>query len=566
MSLRRIAQAFSRCLPVAALLVDLTGCSVLSGAGAIRVEVEVYKGPLSREPSVQVAELLALWNEFNNTLLLYQESVCAAFVAQQITTREDQRRPLERMALASVPGCGSVVPIKEASAPLMGSFTSHSEPNTVAETSPLEKGNRPLPQMIGNDPNTAPSQKNKNYALQQKCLQYYGDESALTRQAEGAACFYLAQVHLDTQHLFESLGEAVKLHGPAKASAVLMPTSTGDGAPSNLPKEVRQFLFAVSHAAMLMRTKAYNWAHSQVSFPVRDRTTRAVVNNFSNITSEFGNQLGARADALLKQFSDRDSRYQYADYLPQNIYLRDSQPTDFLNLYVWNRAAAPAIWEEMLLHPLDAFDSEETATRVRTFERLYADNYWSRINTVTAVGTGEFRIALVKDDIGNWNLKSFDSDPSELLQAYKNASLALIQKAVSLAQNAANPAGGATGLLGMANQLALGGAPASPESASPESTAQITVLRRQAMERMRTAYNNAKAKTDAGEDAQQVRDATMGEWKSILAEHARIASALSEAALSKGSDPTAPLKPDAAATTPLKPGADRIPVPKILPP
>jgi hypothetical protein len=83
---------------------------------------------------------------------------------------------------------------------------------------------------------------------------------------------------------------------------------------------------------------------------------------------------------------------------------------------------------------------------------------------------------------------------------------------------------------------------------------------------MRTAYNNAKAKTDAGEDAQQVRDATMGEWKSILAEHARIASALSEAALSKGSDPTAPLKPDAAATTPLKPGADRIPVPKILPP
>lgn len=537
MSLGSIAVAFSRGLLLAALLAGFAGCSVLSPAGALRVEVEVYKGPLSREPDVQFAELLALWREFNSAMDFYRQVVCAAFVGQVITTRESDRRRAERESLAGVPGCEAVAAgsgTKDASSPLLTTATGLSKFRAAAP-SPINPG------------------------LQRKCVEYYGDQSSVMQKSEGSSCFYLAQVHIDTQFLLNSLDGTADLEEKAEKSARPLRASTGgDGKQADLPGEVRQFLLAVSSAAMQARTKAYFWAHSQVSFPVRERTTRGVVNNFSNLASEFGNQLSARADALLKQFSGTDARYQHPDYLPQNIYLRDSQPTDFLNIYVWNRAAAPAIWEDMLLHPLDSFSSDETATRVRTFERLYADNYWSRINTVSAVGTGEFRIALVKDDIGNWNLKSFDSDPSELLQAYKNAALAIMQKAVALAQEAANPAGGVTGLLGVANQLALGGAPASPNAASPESTAQITVLRRQAMERMRAAYKNAKARTDAGEDAQQALTSATTEWKSILGEHARIVSALSEAALSKGSDP--------AATAPLKPGAERMPVPKVLGP
>ena len=547
MSLGRIAVLFLRAL---ALATSLAGCAVFSPAGTIRVDVEVYKGPLSKEPQVQIAELVALWSEFNKSLDLYEQAVCAAFVAQIVTTRENPQA--EAKSLANVPGCGGVggagagsdgagIQAKGASAPLV---------QISSEAKPAAKDMTPTgaPPPATTTAETAPSESSTS--LQQKCAKYYGAESSQAQKAEGNTCFYLAQVHIDTQDLRRVLQRAGK--GPDPKSANLIRTSVGDGKPAELSEEVRPFLLGVSNAAMQARAKAYFWAHGQVSFPVRDRTTRAVVNNFTNVASEYGNQLSARADALLKQFSGTDARYQYPDYFPQNIYLRDSQPTDFLNLYVWNRAAAPAIWEDMVLHPVESFSSEETANRVRTFERLYADNYWSRINTVSAVGTGEFRIALVKDDIGNWNLKSFDSDPTELLQAYKNASLALIQKAVALAQEAANPAGGVSGLLGMANQLALGGAPASPSGASPEAHALVTVLRRQAMERMSAVKNNAAANGDTA--------GAISAWKAILDDHARVVSALSEAALSKGSDPAAaaPPKPDAAASDALKKAADRI--------
>lgn len=573
MNLGRIAVLFFRALALAASLAGFAGCAVFSPAGTIRVDVEVYKGPLSKEPHVQIAELVALWEEFNKSLNLYEQAVCAAFIAQVVTTRQNPQA--EARLLADVPGCGGVggagagsdgagIQTKGASAPLVSTSSGAKPPAgdtsqtpaappaalvpISAEAKPAAKEMTPTgaPPPAASTPETAPSASSGS--LQQKCVTYYGSDPSQAQKAEGNTCFYLAQVHIDAQDLRRVLQRAGK--GPDPKSLNLIQVS--DGKPAELSEEVRPFLIGVSHAAMQARAKAYFWAHGQVSFPVRDRTTRTVVNNFTNVASEYGNQLSARADALLKQFSGRDARYQYPDYFPQNIYLRDSQPTDFLNLYVWNRAAAPAIWEDMVLHPVESFSSEETANRVRTFERLYADNYWSRINTVSAVGTGEFRIALVKDDIGNWNLKSFDSDPTELLQAYKNASLALIQKAVALAQETANPAGGVSGLLGMANQLALGGAPASPGSASSEANAQVGVLRRQAMERMSAVKNNAAANGDTA--------GAISAWKAILDDHARVVSALSEAALSKGSDPaaTAAPKPDAAASDALKKATDRI--------
>jgi len=144
--------------------------------------------------------------------------------------------------------------------------------------------------------------------------------------------------------------------------------------------------------------------------------------------------------------------------LPLSVYLRETQPTDFLNLLVWNRAAAPALWEEMLLHPINSFSSEETTDRVRVVERLFNDHNWSRINTVTANGQGETSIALIKDDIGNWNLKSFDSDTTELVSAYKDLTLAAVKTATEAVQ--AGATGGisstAKSLLGTASQLTSG--------------------------------------------------------------------------------------------------------------
>ena len=75
---------------------------------------------------------------------------------------------------------------------------------------------------------------------------------------------------------------------------------------------------------------------------------------------------------------------------------------------------------------------------MRLAKRLFADHFWTKINEVHASGQGEVRMALIKDDIGNWNLKSFDNDPEQLLNAYRELTSAGIEAAIRLAQNVQN--------------------------------------------------------------------------------------------------------------------------------
>ena len=131
-------------------------------------------------------------------------------------------------------------------------------------------------------------------------------------------------------------------------------------------------------------------------------------------------------------FSTNNTTVWIRQDLPLSDHLRDSSPTDFLNLYVWNRAVNIAPFPDLIYHPYSSLNSEGTADRVRAIERLFADNYWSKINTVYASGQGEFGTALIKDDLGNWNLKSFDNDPTELLKAYGQLTRAGIKSAIEL--------------------------------------------------------------------------------------------------------------------------------------
>ena len=109
-------------------------------------------------------------------------------------------------------------------------------------------------------------------------------------------------------------------------------------------------------------------------------------------------------------------------------YLRDSSTTNFVNLYDWTDAAAGRYT------PLDADFSK--ADRVRMIQLLINDTYWSNINSVYASGQGEVSMAFIKDDIGNWNLKSFENNPAELLNAYDNLARSSVRAAVRLARAA----------------------------------------------------------------------------------------------------------------------------------
>ena len=267
---------------------------------------------------------------------------------------------------------------------------------------------------------------------------------AVTRQVTNGLNILLAQVDAGQKTLDSALDA---LEVAERKTKELSKLAADD--PNELPDrgQIEQVAEQVGRVAAKLRATAFQWAEVHTALAPQDRWVRTIMAGFSNLCSELSNQLGSRADALQRQIGEKVD----AKSFPLSIYLRDAEPTDFLNLYTWNRATAWALLEEMFWHPLNAFSSNETADRVRVIERLFADHNWGKINTVYGSGQGNFTMALVKDDVGNWNLKSFDSDPTDLLTAYTQLTLT----AIDAARNAL-PGGAAANLLQVAGTLTRG--------------------------------------------------------------------------------------------------------------
>ena len=207
---------------------------------------------------------------------------------------------------------------------------------------------------------------------------------------------------------------------------------------------VRGFLQNVAALSGDMKFIAFRWsvaagAGTSLNNLVRIAQVSAIV-----ATSEYANQLNARADALLKQLTPNglDRRE-----LSPGVALRETQPTDFVHLYEWFNANTGSIAATLA-------GIGSTAHRVKVTDRLFADHYWAKTNTVYASGRGKVSMAFIKDDVGNWNLKSFDNDPEELLKAYTDFSIETIKKASKIAAEGFAP-GAAKGTQSAAELLTL---------------------------------------------------------------------------------------------------------------
>ena len=371
----------------------------LSTAASIRVEVDVYKGPLSLELDSQWGELLGVVNELKNSLEQFERSL--KFID---------------------------LPMKDCNAIDYSKFKGSQE--------------------------TEGSQETK------------GPESVLN---VGLHCYLLLSIRVE----IDELGDIRKALLKGLASPPSETTSSTANVPNQreainkareemlqCPKQkkgkfscagpdIRAVLRNISEVSARLKVKAIYWTQALAAAPPDSYIARIVPTTFASMAAQYSNQMGSRADAILKQLEGKRR-----ELLPSSVYLRDTSPTDYPNVLAWYRAAAPALIAEWITHPFNAASTEETVDRIRVIERLFADHYWTNINTVYGSGQGEVRIALIKDDIGNWNLKSFDSDPTDLLDAYKDVTLAGIKLAADVAAKTAT--GGTTEALDLASRLARG--------------------------------------------------------------------------------------------------------------
>ncbi|MEQ1777307.1 MAG: hypothetical protein ABL863_02040 [Nitrosomonas sp.] len=186
-----------------------------------------------------------------------------------------------------------------------------------------------------------------------------------------------------------------------------------------------------------MKTQSAATVAGMIPYFSSNEALRIAQSIFAVMSSEFGNLIGSRVDSLMIQL------YGYGDFkndsgpivrsqMHLHKYLSDSSVTKAPKLYDWYDAKAPFIIEEWK-YLIPGFNANMDE-RIKIYETIFNDVYWSNVNTVYASGIGKVNMALIRDEIGNWNLKNFDNDPTELLSAYKDLTLQSIKTTIDLAK------------------------------------------------------------------------------------------------------------------------------------
>jgi hypothetical protein len=246
----RTVVVFAATLGVASCGVNRLGDS-FSGGASMEVEVEVYKGPLSKEPEIQWGEFEALVGEaaaslasFNDHLLWF--AVNSGYVEPPLLT------------------------IK---------------PHFRADKSKKEVETRTVAKIAGVDARQA---KDDGESTIVWCESLKPEEKFLgiVPDLKYNNCLNLAQMHDDVQHLTRT---------NQRLKDDLETVRKGSGPVGGL-----EVLRQGAEVGSQFKIKAFYWAETQL-IDAHDRADRAFMTSFANLAAEYGNQIASRADTLLQQ-------------------------------------------------------------------------------------------------------------------------------------------------------------------------------------------------------------------------------------------------------------------------
>ncbi|HBH81593.1 MAG TPA: hypothetical protein DDY39_17335 [Nitrospira sp.] len=396
--------SLSRIVKQVALLgmLFLTGCAT----GAMRIDVDVYKGPLTQTWDGQLASLIGYLQETKRELIQNLNTTL------MIVAHNGFLEPNRRIIAGGPPIYVESVSVQD--------FLANSKEMNRSENS-LSNDNERL-YLYFPSQGKAPANKSDIKTPHISDAISWCDEL----DAQGpwdlmmtyASCHMLRSVYIDSLDMLQDLEALLKSHKSAIGAE----------------DETRKLLDAINNIATKFHLKTKRWAKAHMAGASPDCTTRMAVMSFSLFASESGNQLQARADALRKQLGIRAGID--TQELALSTYLQDVQPTDFVHLFDWFEASADGCgggdWFRRNVLNFIGFPSINVQDRVKVLKRLYADHYWSRINTVHSSAPGKGNMVFVKDEIGNWNLKNFESYPGELIDAYMNVGKTMLETAAKI--------------------------------------------------------------------------------------------------------------------------------------
>ena len=383
----------------------------------MRIDVEVYKGPLSERPNVQLG-MMKGHLESARKALIEANNFTRAVMANKGFQSWDGREgndPKNKTKSDAAKINRKAWPIPRINTDKSGNIID----NAVDLPKPSDLGLGKLDSICSDiDPDVS--------WYEFKFWRLFG----LLDDMDHFDCLILRTLISDANLLIEKVdGLVARVNNPKQTPPPPLP----DG-----------FIEEAAEISGMLRDQAFRWAVASTPGQSPNRLVRIAVVTGIVTFSEIGNQLKCRVNALAKQTNDAiglDRRE-----LPPSVALCDADPTNFVNLYNYLNGTLP----DWLANYVLGMGTVED--RVKIVKDLFGDHYWSRINTVYASGRGKTSMAFIKDDVGNWNLKSFDNNPEELLKAYTDFSIEAAKRAVMAIQSA-SPGGQVAPALNLAARL-----------------------------------------------------------------------------------------------------------------
>jgi len=128
----------------------------------------------------------------------------------------------------------------------------------------------------------------------------------------------------------------------------------------------------------------------------------------------------AKADRIVEAYKVVEAhRAGMITLLPASSYLRNSHPTTSLQQGTNQNSRYNMLWDSFRQgFPNLAGESDDENLRAHQDRQ-----YWAQVNSVHLSGAGKTNQVLVKDDVGNWYVKSFSEDKEQIFQSMKKLAL-----------------------------------------------------------------------------------------------------------------------------------------------
>jgi len=516
------------CLGIISLVSIFQGCATLNPAASMRIDVEVYKGPLSKPVDIQWGELEGLIFEARSSLEDYKTNL--AQLACQEYDNSFGCCNNSRIKLEVWPKGNAGELMRRPEKVLCNSLCDYT--NTLLQSLDWVGDRSTFQKNISELKKTIQSYKNEHYPTRVKLLKKVQSQLAAIKNNYQNVDDKLQRCNNRREHEKNLPDEILKLINEKVGKNEAISPAEMEEISTKLTEWIARgsevaFLRHIARVSAVFKSKSAAIAGSFIPLVTDKNSLRAMQALLAVIASEYGNQLGSRATILISQVAEKKTS---RENLPLSAYLGDSGSTDASNLYDWYKAKAPTIveqWKGFL--PVSTIG---LTSRIRTVERLYNDIYWSKINTVYASGTGDVTMAFIQDDKGNWNLKSFDNDPTELLNAYSEMSKAALKSATKVIKAAATKGGteALAKVYALTDILTIN----TPSPTALRSEEQVRSWHRNVLVKLKslkTSYESADAKCT--KNPEKCRGDAESEIRAILHDHGVSLAALQEFALNR---------------------------------